>query len=199
MKSIFRIGRLVALALLCCVALSGCITANFYVPNDLPTLARSDMAAPAQPKPVQLLFEFRNKGGANATATNKVRPMIMAVATNSGLFANVSQTPAGGAVLTVTIDNVPLSNDAASKGMATGLTLGLAGSMVADGYNCTATYTSNGKVITVDLNHKIYTTIGNHSGPPGLAPMNADAAVNLAMSQIMWHLLKELSDKHAFD
>ncbi|HEY2344947.1 MAG TPA: hypothetical protein VGH80_03580 [Xanthomonadaceae bacterium] len=199
MKSLIRFGRLVAIGLVACLALSGCITAKFYVPNDLPTLTRADLPPPAQPKPVQVLFEFRNKGNANATATTKVRPAIMAVATNSGLFSNVSQTPVGGGMLTVTIDNVPLSNDAASKGMATGLTLGLAGSMVADGYTCTATYTSNGKVTTAEVKHSIYTTIGNHDGPPGLAPMEADGAVNLAMSQIMWHLLKQLSDKHAFD
>jgi hypothetical protein len=200
MLRIHRAARLLALVLIACFALSGCLSVNMYVDKGQPTLTRNDFQTPAHPKPAQLLFEFRQKGAANARATTEVRPIVTTVATESGLFSTVSQTPVdGGGVLTVKIDNVPLTDDAAAKGFGTGLTFGMVGSIVTDGYVCSATYTVDGKSTQVDLKHAIYTTIGNHAGPPGLTAMAPKDAVNLAMSQIMWNLLKQLSDKHAFE
>ena len=194
-----RIARMLVLAFVACFALSGCITAKMYVDSALPTVAKNDITPASQPKPVQILFEFRTKGAANANATAQIRPRIVSVASESGLFSVTSATPTDGGVLTVTIDNVPLTDDAAAKGFGTGLTLGLVGSIVTDGYVCTATYTRDGKTTEASVKHAIYTTIGNHDGPKGLAPMEPQAAINLAVDQIAWNLLKQLADKHAFD
>lgn len=194
-----RLARLLALACVTCFALSGCITAKMYVDTALPTVAKNDITSTAQPKPVQILFEFRSKGAANARATEQIRPRIVSVAAESGLFSTVSSMPANGGVLTVTIDNVPLTDDAAAKGFGTGLTFGLVGTMVTDGYVCTASYSRDGKTTEASVKHAIYTTIGNHDGPKGMTAMEPQAAVNLAMDQIAWNLLKQLSDKHAFE
>ncbi len=200
MLRLHRIVRSLAIALIACFALSGCLSVNSFVDKGQPTLTRNDFPAPAHAKPVQLLFEFRQKGAPNARGTTEVRPMITTVATESGLFATVSQTPVeGGGVLTVRIDNVPLTDNIEAKGFGTGLTLGMVGSIVTDGYVCSATYVADGKTTQADLKHAIYSTIGNHAPPPGLTAMTPKDAANLAMSQIMWNLLKQLSDKHAFE
>lgn len=182
-----------------CLAMTGCLSAKMYVDPALPKVAKVDLVQAAQPQPVQVLFEFRTKGNANARATEQIRPRVVAVAAESGLFSNVASTGNGGGVLKLVIDNVPITNNAAAKGFGTGLTMGLVGSLVTDGYICTATYSRNGVTTEATARHALHTTIGNHAGPPGLAAMDPQTAVNQVMDQLTWNVLKQLSDKKAFD
>ncbi|QWP75841.1 hypothetical protein J5226_19865 [Lysobacter sp. K5869] len=191
-------AALAALAL--SASLTGCLSAKFYVDPALPKVVQADVKAPAAPKPVQLLSEFRTKGSANARATAELRPRAQAVASASGLFAQVSETAVpGGAQLRVVIDNVPITDNAAAKGFGTGLTLGLAGSMVTDGYSATISYTAAGKTTETQVKHALHTTIGNKAGPAGLTPVSGPDAVHQVMDQIVWSGLKQLSEQHAFD
>jgi hypothetical protein len=196
-----RVVRAVLLAILASVTLSGCISAKMYVDPKLPTVAKTDMPVVPNPEPVQVLFEFRTKGDANVKATGQMEPRIVSVASQSGLFSNVSTkaptNPAG--VLKITIDNVPLTDNATAKGFGTGLTFGLAGSMVTDGYICTATYMRAGQSTETTVKHALYTTIGNHSAPMGLTAMQPTDAINQVVDQMTWNALKELADKHAFN
>lgn len=196
-----RLARAAALALLASVALTGCLSAKMYVDPELPRVGPADLPVVAQPRPVNVLFEFRTKGNANARATAEIKPRVIAVAAESGLFSSVSGegAAADAGVLKIVIDNVPLTDNAAAKGFGTGLTLGAVGSMVTDGYEATATYTYAGKVTEVEVKHALHTTIGNHAGPPGLTPMEPQAAIHEVMDQITWNALKSLADQHAFD
>ncbi|HVI59817.1 MAG TPA: hypothetical protein VM619_13235 [Luteimonas sp.] len=198
-KQVAPTARAIALAFVSCLMLSGCLSTKMYVDPALPTVAKADIQPAAEPRPVQLLFEFRTKGNANAKATAEIRPRVVAAAAESGLFSTVSQAPADGGVLTVTIDNIVLDDAAMAKGFGTGLTFGLVGSMVTDGYVCTASYSRDGITTQAEVKHAIHTTIGNHAAPEGLTPMEPQAAVHKAMDQIAWNLLKQLSAKHAFD
>jgi hypothetical protein len=191
------------LALLSCAALlSGCLTMKSYVDPALPMVGKSDVVAPAQPRPVQVAFEFRTKGSANAAATSELHPRIVAVASESGLFSQVSRDALGAeaGLLTVVIDNVAVDGEnAAAKGFGTGLTLGAVGSMVTDGYVCTVTYSRGGATTSVDLRHALHTTIGNKAGPDGLTPMTPQQAIQQVIDQLMWNGLDQLSDKKAFE
>lgn len=97
------------------------------------------------------------------------------------------------------IDNVAITDNAAAKGFGTGLTFGLVGSMVTDGYVCTMTYTRDGKATETTVKHAMHSTIGNKAGPEGLTPMTPADAVNVIMDQLIWNGLKELSSKGAFE
>ncbi len=196
-----RTLRALSLALCVCFMLSGCLTAKMYVDPALPIASKTDLKRPAQPKPVQVLFEFRTKGNANAKATAEIRPRVVAVAAESALFSAVSSTAGenDGGVLKVVIDNIVLTDNAAAKGFGTGLTLGLAGSMVTDGYVCTASYSRGGKVTETTVKHALHTTIGNHSGPAGLTALEPQAAVHQVMDQITWNALKQLDSQGAFE
>ena len=187
------------LVLVSCFALSGCLAPKMYVDTSVPTVGKGDIVGPAQPAPVQVLYEFHTKGAANSGATSQTRPYVIDAATQSGLFSMVSATPVSGGVLTVTINNVADTDDAMSKGIGTGLTMGLVGTMVKDGYVCAATYTRDGKTTDASVHHAIYTTIGNHDGPPGMTPLDPQAAVQKMIGQATWNLLKQLADKHAFE
>lgn len=179
--------------------MTGCLSAKMYVDPALPKVAKADLVQAQQPQPVQVLFEFRTKGNANSRATEQIRPRIVSVAAESGLFSGVTSDANGGGVLKIVIDNVPVTNNAAAKGFGTGLTMGLVGSMVTDGYICTATYSRNGVTTEATARHALHTTIGNHAGPPGLTAMDPQTAVNQVMDQLAWNVLKQLSDKKAFD
>lgn len=200
--TLFRSALRAAVLLLCVAALSGCLSMKSYVDPTLPIVAKADVPVPATKRPLLVLFEFRTGGKPNASATAQIRPRIVTVASESGLFSGVTANATDGTEggrLTIVIDNVADTKNAAGKGFGTGLTLGAVGSMVTDGYICTATYTREGKSTTVSLKHALHTTIGNHSGPPGLTPVTPQEGVFQIMDQLAWNTLKQLAEQKAFD
>jgi hypothetical protein len=193
--------RAVAAAIALCALLPGCMTVKSYVDPALPVVTKASLPTPTQPVPVQVLFEFRTKGNANARATSEVRGRAVAAVAESGMFSSLAAPSEGveAGQLKIIIDNIADTKSAASKGVGTGLTLGLAGSLVTDGYVCETTYTYAGKTTQTTVEHALHTTIGNHSGPEGLTAMQPQDAVNHIIDQLVWNSLKNLNDKHAFD
>jgi hypothetical protein len=185
------------LAIAASTLLSGCLSMQGYVDPALPTVSKQDLKAPAKAEPVQVLYEFRTKGSANSTATNHTKNWVLDVARDSGLFSEVSATPvANQRRLLITIDNVPITkdSDAVAKGIGTGLTFGLVGSMVTDGYICEATFSApGGEPVSFKFNHAIHSTIGNASGPAGLKPQKMDDAAKEVVNQLTWSILRDLS------
>lgn len=166
-KLLSRLARSAALAF--AVLLTGCATP--YLDGTTKEIPISEYKKPASPAPVQLLFEFQTKGVLNAPATSMLKDQVTAQVKASGLFSAVETGPVpGGATLSLTINNVPLTDDAFSKGFVTGLTFGLAGSQVTDGYVCSATFraTPSAEPITKKVRHAIHTSLGS-----GAAPSNA--------------------------
>lgn len=181
------------------LAMAGC--ANFYVDTATKEVATSEYTKPASPKPVQLLFEFQTKGVTNARATEFMKTQVVDQVRASGLFSEVrDQAVPSGALLSITLDNVPLSDDAFSKGFVTGLTFGLAGSQVTDGYVCTAKYLSDAQpqpVVAVSR-HAIHTVIGNTAAPANAVKSDGiEAAVRTMTRQIVSSSLNDLSKSAA--
>jgi hypothetical protein len=183
------------------VALTGC--ANMYVDGTTREIASSSFKVPDPLHPVQMLFEFQTKGAPNARATEFLKTRVTDQVKASGLFSSVTDSPVpGGALLSITLDNVPLTDDVFVKGFVTGLTFGLAGSKVSDGYVCTVRY-SNGastQPIVKQARHAIHTTIGATSVPQNVTKAeNATAAVTLMTTQILSNALNDLSYDVAFN
>ena len=125
--------------------------------------------------------------------TERTKDIVMDTVAKSRLFSSVSPTPVSeGGVLTIVIDNVPLTGNAVGKGIGTGLTFGLVGNMVTDGYVCTATYAAGGKSTSATVKHALHTTIGNKEGPPGLTPMKPGDAIPVMIRQMTLNALKGL-------
>jgi hypothetical protein len=199
MQYTLNMGMKIALAATVAMTLSGCLSTRAYVDPALPKVGRADIGTTSAPSPVQVLAEFRTKGNANARATAFMRPRVLAVANESGLFSQATESAApGSAKLTVVIDNIPLTDDAAAKGFGTGLTFGAVGTMVTDGYTATLTYTGTGAEKSVTVKHAIHTTVGNHKGPGNLTPVSSDEAAMQVIDQITWNGLKQLKDQGAF-
>jgi hypothetical protein len=181
--------------------LSGC--AAFYVDGNAPEVPSAQYKKPASPAGVQLLWEFQTKGVANARATEALKARVREQIVASGLFGNVSDAPnTGGALLSVTVNNVPLSDDAARKGFVAGLTFGIAGQTVGDGYECTLRYTpgrSGAPPLERSGKHVIYTSLGSGSPPPGSMKMSSiDEAVTTMLRQLISRTLNDLSLEPTF-
>jgi hypothetical protein len=205
MSVVSRLSR----ALLACasisiaaISLSGCATA--YVDGALKNANLSEVQKPAQPTDAQLLFTFQSKGTANARATEALKGDVSKLVEQSGLFAVVGADPAlSGSIINITLNNVPITDqgDAAAKGFATGLTFGLVGSAVTDGYICTIEYVppGGGAKVSKTTRHAIHTTMGAKGAPEnGVKAKNLEDAVRTMTRQVIIEALKELSKDPSF-
>jgi hypothetical protein len=160
-------AALVAACLTATLSLGGCGT--FYVDDQLKDIAPADQAKVTDPQPVQMLFQFQTKGVLNSRATDMLKKDVEGVVKGSGLFTATSETPApSGAVINLTINNVPLTDDAYAKGFVTGFTFGLVGNTVGDGYICTVDYLppGGGAKITKQARDAVYTSLGATASTP---------------------------------
>ena len=181
------------------IGLTGCMTVKSYVDPTLPVLAQGQLPKVQKPQPATVLFEFRTKGNANARATNSIRPKVMAALADSRMLGTLSETAgAENGLLRVVIDDQADTSNAAAKGFGTGLTLGLAGSLVTDVYVCTASYTVGGKTVETTVQHALHSTIGNHGAPQGMTAVKPQEAIDQIVNQLVWHALQQLDQEHAF-
>jgi uncharacterized protein YceK len=180
--------------------LSGC--ASVYVDTATKDVPAAEIKAPAKPAPVRLVFEFQTKGAPNASATNLLKAQVAEQIKGSGLFAGLSeQAGPDVAMLNVTLNNVPITQDAAAQGFVTGLTFGLAGSAVTDGYICTVSYlpANSSTAVVKTARHAIHTVLGNAQAPAGAVKAEGgEAAARTMTKQIIANALRDLSRDSAF-
>lgn len=180
--------------------LTGC--ASYYVDGAVKEVPAAQMPKPAQPRPVQVFFEFQTKGVANASATGLLKSRVLQQVEESGLFSQIGEVPvAQGGSLSLTLNNVALTDGAFAKGFVTGLTLGLVGSKGSDGYVCTATYTpADGSAPLVKTaRHVIHTAVGATSAPPNAVKVAApDEAVYIMVRQVLSQVLADLAADPSF-
>lgn len=191
------LGGLVVIAL--ALALTGC--ASFYIDPRLPEVKAEQIKRPATPQPTQLLVDFQTNGAPNPRAVAEVQPMVLKAVQEAGLFSEVKTEPVGSkALLTIVINNVGDAKDAAARGFATGLTLGLAGSTVTDGFVCTVRFTQPGSAeFTTQVQHSLITTLGATATPAGLKPApSARAAVEQIVNQMVLTSMQRLAADPSF-
>lgn len=196
-----HLGRRVAIwiGLLALAALTGCATP--YVDGQVKEVSATEFRKSEPSHPVQVMFEFQTKGVANARATEMLKARVLEQVKQSGVFSDVSELPVpGGAMLSITLNNVPITDGAFTKGFVTGLTFGLAGSQVTDGYVCTASYSgSDSTPIVKQARHAIHTTMGAHDAPPGAVKMpDLREAAFVMTRQIVSVVLNDITHDAAF-
>jgi hypothetical protein len=188
--------------LLAAAAMTGCMSMKPYVGGGVRDVPAAEYVKPNPSHAVQVLFNFQTKGVDNARVSAALKARVVDQISASHLFDSVSEAPVpGGALLIVNVNNVALDDNAFSKGFATGLTLGLAGSVAGDGYIGTAKYTppAPAGLIAKEVHHSILTTIGNHDAPPNAVPAaTMDEAVSRMLHQLVSNLLNDVSHDPAF-
>jgi hypothetical protein len=192
-RALDRLRLLLPLAL--AAATSACIQAQSFVDPAHTQIAREPVPVVATPRPAQLLFEFRTKGNPNAAATEQLRPRVYMALSETRAFSEISSTPAAnGRTLAITMNNFPLTEDAAARGVGVGLTFGLVGAMVSDGYTFDATLGEPGRpAATRSFKHAIHSTVGNAAGPPGLQPVTPSEAINQVVDELVRRLVGDLA------
>jgi hypothetical protein len=172
-----------------------CVSMKHYVDPSLAKVSYADLTPVAQKQTVQLFLEFQNDKVINAKATENIRPIVLETLKKSNLFADVVVAPAqADRKLFITINNFPVTKDAKSQGFATGMTFGLAGSLVTDGYAFTSAYVAPGQSeVKHTYQHAMHTTIGNADGPAGLTPVAIDEAVRQVTSSLTLSMLRDMS------
>ncbi len=192
-RTLFRHAA-TALLLAGSALLTGC--ASFYVDTATKEVAAAQYKKAAQPRPVQLSFEFQSAGAPNARATELLRGQVSDQVIGSGLFAGIVADPKA-PILSVTVNNLPGDNaGAAAKGFVTGLTFGLAGNVVTDYYECKISYLPAGQTtpVVTSAKHAIHTAMGA-TGDPANATKSAsiEDAVRTMTRQIVSNALNDLS------
>ncbi|WCM93389.1 hypothetical protein M5C99_01240 [Acidovorax sp. NCPPB 2350] len=174
--------------------LTGC--ASVYVDTATREVPAADIQRPAAPADVRLTFEFQSQGAPNARATQLLTDQIRTQVAASGLFQEVRDTAGQGGWLHITLNNVPVTENAAQQGFVTGLTFGLAGSAVTDGYICTVKYLppDGGPAVEASARHAIHTTLGNASAPANaVKSASMEDAVRTMVRQVVANALRDLS------
>lgn len=201
MFSIHVNGRVRAAAALFALLMLPACTGTQYLDNSVAELTPAEKVSVANPQPVQLLYEFQTKGAPNGQATDLTKKTVAETIKASGLFSEVSTDPVpNGALLHIVINNVPL-DDAAAKGFVTGLTLGLAGSTVGDGYFCNAEYQAAPKTpqINAKIQDAIYTSLGATNGPKNATEMpDINTAVQTMVRRVVSHMVNDLGKDTGF-
>jgi hypothetical protein len=149
-------------------------------------------------KPVKVLveFQFQFNGTPKEPSTKLIRPWLINVLRGSRVVEPVDVAvdgePTGKFV--ITMNNVGDMGEAFAKGFGTGLTFGLAGSLVTDGYVFTTDYYPPGeqKAVSNSFKHAIHSTVGNKAGPEGLEPMTTMEAFHAVLEDLVIVMLKDL-------
>jgi hypothetical protein len=173
---------------------AGCLSVKSYVDPQLPKVTYADLLQRREVRPVFLRVEFQANGKANAKASSLALARVTRVLESSKLFSSVAAAAAADLdQMNILIDNVGDRSEAAAKGVGTGLTLGLAGSMVTDGYVFTGTYQAAGKTaVTKIYKHAMHSTIGNAKGPEGLTAMTVQQAFDKIVEELVLNFLLDL-------
>ncbi|NWG87346.1 MAG: hypothetical protein HXY26_07555 [Hydrogenophilaceae bacterium] len=151
------------------------------------------------PTLVALTVKGYTSGTENNRATEFWQRQFSKSLTDTQVLVPASPKDQPKAKLDIQIDNVADIGQAAGKGFITGLTFGLAGSTVTDGYVMKATYTNpEGKAINHEYRHAIHSMIGNTDPPPGVETMSPLEAVARVTDDLVAKLLRDLRKDGAY-
>lgn len=181
----------VALVVVCAMAISGCITSKSYVDPTFAKTRYEDLTRPAQPLPLRVNVQFSRNGTPMPQHDNELRRYVESVLRGSGLVTPSDSGASG--TISVSVDNITDMGAAAAKGFGTGLTFGLVGSTVQDGYVMNVALATNGGTVTKSgYKHLLITTLGNTKGPEGVTPTSIAAGSATIVEQMLLNALSDL-------
>lgn len=179
-----------ALAVIC----TGCLAAKAYVDPQFRGATYQSITNSGSPRPVTIGVEFQVNGKhGNPHQQAFVRPKVIRVIAATKVFieADSASGPQVGQ-LQISVNDIGNVGAAVGKGLATGLTLGLAGSEVVDGYEMTVTYTPAGGASTVrKYKHAIHTTIGAHAAPKGMESVPLADAFDRVVEEMLLNFFRD--------
>lgn len=187
----YRLYLVIAL-LATLTALTGCMPKSFIDPGmykgGLKTAPRL-----AQPIPVTLTVKGMTQGSESSRATEFWTRQFSKTLNDSQALVPAAAGQTAAYKLTIEMDNVGDFGKAMGKGFLTGLTLGLAGSTVTDGYVMRSSLSApDGRTSTHEYKHAIHSMIGNTSAPEGTETMSPVEAVIRVVEDLVAQMLRDM-------
>jgi hypothetical protein len=192
------LAQLIALSCMACLS-TGCIAAKSYVDPQFRTASYMNIEPVAKPKPLVVESTFQSNGKESKQLRQAVRSRVTKVLHGSKLFYEADAAEkAQAAHLKIVVNNVGDVGAAFGKGFATGLTFGIVGSKVVDGYVMTATYTAPaGTPATKTYKHAIHTTVGLKSAPAGMERVPLQVAFDQVVEDMLLNFLRDMQKENA--
>ena len=173
--------------------LSGCISTRSYVDPKLHDLSWSAIKAPAQTHAAGLGVEFFRNGERYARADKDARGAAERALQKSGVVT--LQADGSPARLSIRINNIANIGEAIRKGFGTGLTFGVKGSSVTDGYEITIQYEHAGQKLEKTYQHALHSTVGNAEPATPATPMTPVQAFDQVIEDAVIHFLRDAQDQ----
>ena len=183
--------RIMALAA-CLAALSGCISTHSYVDPQYRHASYSDLRRPNPPYVLAVKVEFERNGEARPAVDPEIRADIERSLRASGVALPYDGTQPATGEISFVLNNLANVAGGAAKSFGTGMTYGLVGSHLTDGYEMHVRLTQGDVVTERSYQHAIVTTVGHASGPKGVTPVNLGTAVNQVIDDLVLNSLKDL-------
>ncbi len=184
------------LAILLALSASGCMSTKSYVDPMHADAIYESLERTETPHRLKVEVQFQRSGKHYPKVDDELRDHVERILRATGFAVPVTEGAVG--ELSITVNNVADMGDAVAKGVGTGLTFGLAGNLVTDHYEMTASLTMGGQLInSASYNHALHTTIGNKSGPEGLEPMTPSAAFGKVVEQLVIKFVGDTQRKMA--
>lgn len=193
---------LVFLAVTLASLLGGCATRVHYLEASVKEIPSAQFRKPVAPRPAQLQFEFQTRGVLNASVTDMRRAEVVERLEASGLFSALDSRPQkGGGLLSVVVNNVPISaEDAYVRRFIGAPVKGPRDGTLVDGYVCIVRYWPPGQTtpVTVGARHALLTTVGDVAAPDSARKIDTlDTAITVMLREIVSTALYELSRSDA--
>lgn len=184
-----------ALTLVVSSLLQGCISTHSYVDPQFHHANYGDLFRVQPPYALSVEVEFQRNQVAQPSVDRTLLDSINRSLRASGVVVPYEGNGSADGAIRFTVDNLAGVGGAAAKGFGTGLTFGLVGSHVADGYEMTARLTRGDSVLERKYQHVIYTTVGNASGPPGSPAVPLGTAFNQVIDDMVLNFLKDMQSE----
>jgi hypothetical protein len=183
----------VAVLSLTLLALQGCFALHAsYVDPQFHHASYGDLQRSPAPYVMAVEVQFERNGQLKPAAVAEVRSDIERTLRSSGIVVPYEGRGAADGQITVTLNNVTNMTADMAKGFGTGLTWGLVGSTVTDGYIMTCTLTQADATTGGEYKHAILTTQGIKGAPDGMTKVSLPAAVNQVIDDMVLNFLADM-------
>jgi hypothetical protein len=189
----FRVGLLFATLLSGVTVFGGCVSQKSFVDPTYPKVTYDELKKRPTPLKLALSVEFQRNGEHAPRVDSTLKDNTERILRASGIVDPVAEGGVGS--IKVVMNNIADLGTARAKGFGTGLTLGLAGSLVTDAYEMSVTITRNGKTVSrTGIKHALHTAIGNTATPEGIETMPPSAAFERGLEQMLLRVVKEMQE-----
>ena len=170
-----------------CVAVS---TKSFLDPS-IQKISYEDIQRRSVPLKLKLFVEFQVNGKHYPAGDSELKDIAERVLRGTGVIVPVEKQSDG--EIKVLVNNFIDPDKLFAQGFKAGLTFGIVGKTLLDGYEMTVSITANGKTANITaINHAIYSTIGNLSPPIGTEVISTTVAVRRVIEQMLLRAIQKM-------